>query len=59
MTHVAKCNVELLYKQTHTIHDGFVRVHTSKVVNCNVKDVVDSECIMGLVIGHLTLSGTQ
>ena len=25
-THVAKCNAELLYEQTHMIRDGFVRV---------------------------------
>ncbi len=25
-THVAKRNAEILYKQTHTIHNGFVRV---------------------------------
>ncbi len=26
-THIAKRNAELWYKQTHMIHDGFVRVH--------------------------------
>ena len=30
-THVAKCSAELLYKQTHTIHDGFVRVQTKTI----------------------------
>ena len=25
-THVAKRNADLLYKQNHSIHDGFVRV---------------------------------